>query len=126
MRAMKMRFDRLDGAVSDRSATGPDFPAVSLWAELIAGFWWRQYTSGWQPYGFPRTSPPNLGTRPRSGEALADLPPKAPSFIPRVCGFGFHILRRLIGQARRARSRQIAQASGALVWVFGCRATSAA
>ncbi|WP_425596457.1 CHASE domain-containing protein, partial [Phaeobacter gallaeciensis] len=41
-----------------------------------------------------------------------DLPPEAPLFITRVCGSGFHILRRLIGQARRARSPQIAQASG--------------
>ncbi|MEX5577632.1 Shedu anti-phage system protein SduA domain-containing protein [Pseudophaeobacter sp. A-200-2] len=55
-----------------------------------------------------------------------DLPPEAPLFITRVCGSGFHILRRLIGQARRARSPQIAQASGALLRVFGCRAMSAA
>ena len=43
-----------------------------------------------------------------------DLPPEAPSFITRVCGFGFHILRRQFEQARRVRSPQIAQALGAL------------
>ena len=55
-----------------------------------------------------------------------DLPPEAPSFITRVCGFGFHILRRWFGQARRARSPQIAQASDALLRVFGWRAMSVA
>lgn len=60
------------------------------------------------------------------GSAEADLPPEAPSFITRVYGSGFHILRRRIGQARRARSPQTAQASGALLRVFGCRAKSAA
>ena len=49
----------------------------------------------------------------------ADLPPKAPSFITRVCGFGFHIRRLRFGQARRARSPQIAQALDALQRVFG-------
>jgi hypothetical protein len=29
-----------------------------------------------------------------------DLPPEAPSFIVRVCGFGFHILHHHFGQAR--------------------------
>ena len=29
---------------------------------------------------------------------LPDLPPEAPSFITRVCGFGFHILRRQFEQ----------------------------
>ncbi len=42
-----------------------------------------------------------------------DLPPKAPSFITRVCGFGFHSLRFRLGQARRARSPHSAQAPGA-------------
>lgn len=42
-----------------------------------------------------------------------DLPPKAPSFITRVCGFGFHNLWFQFGQARRTRSLQIAQAFGA-------------
>ena len=56
----------------------------------------------------------------------ADLPPEAPSFIMRVCGFGFHILRRQFGQARRAWSPQIAQASGALLRVSGFLAMSAA
>ena len=54
-----------------------------------------------------------------------DLPPEAPSFITRVCGFGFHILRRQFGQARRARSPQIAQALGARQRVFGCPAMNA-
>ncbi len=51
-----------------------------------------------------------------------DLPPKAPSFITRVCGSGFHFRRLWFGQARRARSPQIAQASGAPRAAFGCRA----
>ena len=54
-----------------------------------------------------------------------DLPPEAPSFITRVCGFGFHILRRQFEQARRMRSPQIAQALGALQRVFGCPEMSA-
>ena len=54
-----------------------------------------------------------------------DLPPEAPSFITRVCGFGFHILRRKFEQARRARSPQIAQALCALQRVFGFPAMSA-
>ena len=55
----------------------------------------------------------------------SDLPPKAPSFITRVCGSEFRILRRLVGQACRARSPQVAQASGTPLRVFDCRATSA-
>lgn len=55
----------------------------------------------------------------------SDLPPEAPSFITRVCGFGFHILRRQFGQARRARSPQIAQALDARQRVFGCPAMNA-
>ncbi|MHA3914516.1 hypothetical protein, partial [Halovulum sp. GXIMD14793] len=47
----------------------------------------------------------------------ADLPPEASSFITRVCGSGFHIRWFRFGQARRARSPQIAQASGALLRV---------
>ena len=50
---------------------------------------------------------------------------QAPSFITRVCGFGFHILRRQFEQARRVRSPQIAQALGALQRVFGCPEMSA-
>ncbi|MHC0055371.1 hypothetical protein, partial [Actibacterium sp. D379-3] len=42
---------------------------------------------------------------------VRDLPPDGPSFITRVCGSGFHIPRFRFGQARRARSPQIAQAS---------------
>jgi len=56
---------------------------------------------------------------------MLDLPPEAPSFITRVCGFVFHILRRRFGQARRVRSPQIAQVHGALVRVFGCPVMSA-
>ena len=59
-------------------------------------------------------------------DAETDLPPEAPSFITRVCGSGFHSIRFRFGQARRARSPQIAQASGALLRVSGCRAMSAA
>lgn len=58
----------------------------------------------------------------RVGRLTRDLPPKAPSFITRVCGSEIHILRRQFGQARRARSRQIAQASGALLRAFYFRA----
>ena len=54
-----------------------------------------------------------------------DLPPEAPSFITRVCGFGFHILLRQFEQARRVRSPQISQALGALQRVFGCAEMSA-
>ena len=54
-----------------------------------------------------------------------DLPPEAPSFIMRVCGFGFHILHRHFGEARRVRSPQFAQAHGALQRVFGFRVMSA-
>ena len=56
---------------------------------------------------------------------LGDLPPEAPSFITRVCGFGFHILRCQFGQARRARSPRIAQALDARQRVFGCPEMSA-
>lgn len=56
---------------------------------------------------------------------LFDLFPEAPSFIMGVCGAGFHMGRRHFGQARRARSLQIAQASGALPRVCGSRAMSA-
>lgn len=55
-----------------------------------------------------------------------DLPPEAPSFITRVCGSGFHILRRRFGQVRRARSPQVAQASGALLRVLDYPMMSAA
>ena len=55
-----------------------------------------------------------------------DLPPAGPSFITRVCGFGFDSLRFRFGQARRARSRRFAQALGALAAASGFRVTSAA
>ena len=45
-----------------------------------------------------------------------DLPPEAPSFITRVCGFGFHIPQFQFGQARRARSPQIAQTPEEIAW----------
>jgi len=44
----------------------------------------------------------------------SDLPPKAPSFITRVCGYGIHIPWFCFGQARRAWSPQIAQAHAPL------------
>ena len=62
----------------------------------------------------------------RLADVDLDLPPKAPSFITRVCGFGFHIPRFHFGQARRARSLQIAQALYALAGVFCSPAKSAA
>ncbi|MHA3916719.1 DUF1194 domain-containing protein, partial [Halovulum sp. GXIMD14793] len=59
----------------------------------------------------------NDGVRPERiydlldwGDITVDLPPEAPSFITRVCGSGFHIRWFRFGQARRARSPQIAQA----------------
>ena len=59
--------------------------------------------------------------------ALAgDLPPAGPSLMTRVCGFGLDSCRFRAGQARRARSPQIAQASGALRPVFCSRAMSVA
>ena len=60
---------------------------------------------------------PALDAKPVQSAIEIDLPPKAPSFITRVCGFGFHSLWVRIGQARRARSPQIAQASGARLQV---------
>ena len=48
----------------------------------------------------------------------ADLPPGRPSFITRVLGVDSGRFR--VGQARRARSPQIAQAPGALLLAFGC------
>ncbi|WP_370311065.1 hypothetical protein, partial [Sagittula sp.] len=44
-----------------------------------------------------------------------DLPPAGPSFITRVCRLDLGIRLHRLAQARRARSPQIAQASGALV-----------
>ena len=60
------------------------------------------------------------------GDESLTCPPDGPSFITRVCGSGFHIRRCWFGQARRARSPQIAQASGALLRAFDFRAMSAA
>ncbi len=63
----------------------------------------------------------------RAAELLhSDLPPTGPSFITRVCGFDFGSRRFRAWQARRARSSQIAQASGALRPVFCSRAMSVA
>ena len=59
-------------------------------------------------------------------DIASDLPPEAPSFITRVCGFGFHIRRRCFGQARRALNPLIAQACGALLRAFDFRVMSAA
>lgn len=53
-----------------------------------------------------------------------DLPPEAPSFTMRVCGFGFHNLFLRFGQARRARIRHVAQAPVVLLLVFGFPARS--
>ena len=55
---------------------------------------------------------------------LGDLPPDGPSFITRVCGSGFHSLGFRFGQACRARSPRIAQASGAPRVAFDFRETS--
>jgi len=55
-----------------------------------------------------------------------DLPPFGPSFITRVCGFDLDNHGFRFGQARRARSPQIAQALGALAVASGFRATNAA
>ncbi len=53
-----------------------------------------------------------------------DLPPKAPSFITRVCGFGFHSRWYRFGQARCLQSPQIAQVPDVLLRVFGFQAMS--
>jgi len=59
------------------------------------------------------------------GEARqVDLPPGRPSFITRVLGFDSGRFRGW--QARRARSRQIAQAPNVLLRGFGCPARNAA
>jgi hypothetical protein len=71
---------------------------------------------------------PGFSTLSRRQKTLAVTTcpaPKAPSFITRVCGIGFHIRRFRFGQARRARSPEIAQAQGALQRVFGCPEMSA-
>ena len=54
-----------------------------------------------------------------------DLRPETPSFLARVRGFGFHNLQFRFGQARRARSFKITQASDALLQAFGFRAMNA-
>ncbi len=54
-----------------------------------------------------------------------DLPPVGPSFITRVCRLNFDSRVRRPGQARRARSPQIAQALGALAVASGSPAMSA-
>ncbi|MEY8827924.1 hypothetical protein AB9K34_05855, partial [Sedimentitalea sp. XS_ASV28] len=50
----------------------------------------------------------------RKAGSWTDLPPFGPSFITRVCGFDLDNHGFRFGQARRARSPQIAQALGAL------------
>ena len=55
-----------------------------------------------------------------------DLPPAGPSFITRVCSLDFGIRLGRLAQARRARSPQIAQASGALAAASGWPGTSVA
>lgn len=55
-----------------------------------------------------------------------DLPPSGPSFITRVCGFEIGSRVGSSGQARRARSLQVAQAFGALRAASGSRARNAA
>jgi hypothetical protein len=59
----------------------------------------------------------------RSAVMLADLPPGRPSVITRVLGFDTGRFR--VGQARRARSPQIAKAYGALLLGSDCPARSA-
>jgi transposase len=54
-----------------------------------------------------------------------DLPPEAPSFITRVCGFGFHIRWFQFQQAGRVRSPQIVQVLDVLQRVFGFQVMSA-
>ena len=51
-----------------------------------------------------------------------DLPPEAPSFITRVCGPDFHIIRCGFGQARRARSFHVTQ-RGCRLRLIGPRRT---
>ena len=67
-----------------------------------------------------------LGGLPNVKWLPGDLPPFGPSFITRVCGFDLDNHGFRFGQARRARSPQIAQALGALAVASGFRATNAA
>ena len=53
-----------------------------------------------------------------------DLPPGHPSFITRVLGVDSGRFR--VGQARRARSHQVAQAPDVLLLAFGCPARNVA
>ena len=62
----------------------------------------------------------------RAAEMALDLPPVGPSIITRVCRFEIGSRGVVSWQARRARSHQGAQASGALRAASGCRARSAA
>ena len=61
---------------------------------------------------------------PGTGAMLCDLPPGRPSFITRVLGVDSGGFR--VWQARRARCRPVARASGALLRAFGCPAMNAA
>jgi hypothetical protein len=54
-----------------------------------------------------------------------DLPPEAPSFITRVCGFRFHIPWFQFQQAGRVRSPQIVQVLDVFQRVFGFQVMSA-
>ena len=67
-----------------------------------------------------------IAEMPEIGTITGDLPPDRPSFITRVCRFEIGSRGVVSWQARRARSHQGAQASGALRAASGCRARSAA
>lgn len=57
---------------------------------------------------------------------MRDLFPKAPSFTTTDCGSGFHVLCRLLWQARLKQNPQIAQAYDALLRALDCLVISAA
>ena len=77
-----------------------------------------------EPNIFAGPSPDMQSLRKR--DIAPDLPPVGPSIITRVCRFEIGIRGVVSWQARRARSHQGAQASGALRAASGCRARSAA
>ena len=99
--------------------TGPPFEAFLRRVTNLATPECREETCA-----DPQASKPDPEAGIELTKGPCDLPPGRPSFITRVlgvdsCHFG-------LGQARRARSPQIAQALGALQRVFCCPAMSVA
>lgn len=90
----------------------------------------QQISPGPAPGPFQRSAPTPI-TAKTLQSALSQLStvtcyPKSPSFITRVCRFGFDNRGFWVGQARRALSPKIAQTTAVLALAFGFRAMSAA